>query len=120
MAAVTLGSGSRRRECTDTGWLPHGNCMRGSSRILGARVSDAAAEAITRAPIALLGSVFAIPGGPATALSAARVIGRNWPIAVLVVLIGGLFWPTRNTADEEELAIRLRPNGPDADIRKCN
>jgi hypothetical protein len=83
-------------------------------------VSDAAAEAITRAPIALLGSVFAIPGGPATALSAARVIGRNWPIAVLVVLIGGLFWPTRNTADEEELAIRLRPNGPDADIRKCN
>jgi hypothetical protein len=34
MAAVTMSSGSRRRECTDTGWLPHGNCMRGSSRIL--------------------------------------------------------------------------------------
>jgi hypothetical protein len=83
-------------------------------------VSDAAAEAITQAPIALLGSVLAIPGGPATALSAARVIGRNWPIAVLLVLIGGLFWPTRTTADEEEFAIRLRPNGPDPDIRKWN
>jgi len=66
----------------------------------------------------LLGSVFAIPGGPATALSAARVIGRNWPIAVLLVLIGGPFWPTRNIAAEEVLAIRLRPNGPDPDIHK--
>jgi hypothetical protein len=80
-------------------------------------VSDAAAEAISQAPIALLGSIFAIPGGPATVLSAARVIGRNWPMAVLVVLIGGLFWPTRSRIHEDESAVRFRPNGWDPDIR---
>jgi hypothetical protein len=81
-------------------------------------VSDAAAEAISQAPIALLGSIFAIR--PATALSAARVIGRNWPLAVLLLLIGGLFWSSRRVdgdEDESELAVRLRPNGPDPDIR---
>lgn len=82
-------------------------------------VSDAAAEAISQAPIALLGGIFTIPGGPATVLSTARVIGRNWPMAVLLVLIGGLFWPTRSTADDgdDELTVQLRPNGPDPDIR---
>jgi hypothetical protein len=80
-------------------------------------VSDAAAEAISQAPIALLGNIFAIPGGPATALSATRVMGRNWPIAMLLVLIGGLFWPTRSTVHEDELAGRLRPNGSDPDFR---
>jgi hypothetical protein len=82
-------------------------------------VSDAAAEAISQAPIALLGGIFTIPGGPATVLSTARVIGRSWPMAVLLVLIGGLFWPTRSTADDgdDELTVQLRPNGPDPDIR---
>ena len=81
-------------------------------------MSDAAATAISQAPIALLGSIFAIPGGPATALSAARVIGRNWPVAVLAVLIGGLFWPTRGGTDgDDEFVVRLKPNGADPDVR---
>lgn len=87
-------------------------------------MSDAAAEAISQAPITLLGSIFAIPGGPATALSAARVIGRNWPLAVLAVLIGGLFWPTRGGTltggtlrGDDDLPVRFRPNGADPDIR---
>lgn len=82
-------------------------------------VSGAAAEAISQAPIALLGSIFAIPGGPAAVLSATRVVGRNWPVAVLLLLIGGLFWPTRHAGynDEGELPVRFRPNGPDPDIR---
>src|SRR4029079_14279931 len=59
------------------------------------------------------------PGGPASVLSTARVIGRNWPMAVLLVLIGGLFWPTRSTADDgdDELTVQLRPHGPDPDLR---
>jgi len=71
-------------------------------------VSDAAFDAMSQAPIALLGSILAIPAGPATALSAARLVGRNWPMAVLFVLIGGLFWPIRSSVYEGEVAARWR------------
>jgi hypothetical protein len=83
---------------------------------LNSTVSDAAAQAISQAPIALLGSIFAIPGGPATAWSGARLIGRNWPIALLVLVVGGLLWPPRREPYEklaDEFSVRLRPNGMD-------
>src|SRR5438128_349917 len=38
--------------------------------------SDATAQAITQAPIALLGALFASPGGATGALQIARVLGR--------------------------------------------
>ena len=86
---------------------------------IGASVSDAAAGAIAQTPIALMGAVFAMPGGAATALSAVRMLGRNLPLVVLLVLIVGLFWPTRGADDEEEsneLQVGPRPNGSDPDI----
>jgi hypothetical protein len=75
-------------------------------------MSDATAQAITQAPLAMLGALFSMPGGTTTALKAARIVGRNWPLALLLVMIGVLFWPTEGdgaTADSAEPAPK--PDG---------
>jgi uncharacterized membrane protein len=75
-------------------------------------MSDATAQAITQAPLAILGALFSTPGGSAAALKAARIVGQNWPLALLLVLIGALFWPTDGDgaiADSAEPA--RKPNG---------
>ena len=48
----------------------------------GEVVSDAAAQAMMQAPIAVFGALFSIPGGTAAALGGARLLARNWPLAV--------------------------------------
>jgi hypothetical protein len=63
-------------------------------------ISDATAQAMMQAPLALLGAVFTMPGGATTALQAARILGRNYPLVLLLVLIGALFWPTQTTAED--------------------
>ena len=76
--------------------------------------SHAASQALTQAPMALLGTIFALPGGAQTALKAARGLGRHWPLVALAALIGLLFLPTSRldeTADAE--ARRLYRNGHD-------
>ena len=40
-------------------------------------VSDATAQAMVQAPLALLGAVFTMPGGATSALKVAGVLGRN-------------------------------------------
>jgi hypothetical protein len=79
-------------------------------------VSEATAQAITQAPIALLGALFTTPGGATSALKVARLLGRNWPLVLLLVTIGALFWPTESPPEEldENAAAkdhRPRPNG---------
>jgi len=77
-------------------------------------VSDATAEALVQTPIALLGALMTMPGGTAGALGAARVLGRNWPLVLLLVMIGALFWPTESGAAlEEERESARKPNGAD-------
>ena len=77
-------------------------------------VSDATAQALVQTPIALLGALMTAPGGAAGALSAARVLGRNWPLVLLLVMIGVLFWPTKeNEPGEDELEAVRKPNGSD-------
>jgi hypothetical protein len=63
-------------------------------------VSDATAQAMMQAPLALVGAAFTMPGGATTALKVARILGRNYPLVLLLVLIGALFWPTQAKADE--------------------
>jgi len=47
-------------------------------------------------------------------LGAARVLGRNWPLVLLLVMIGALFWPTTNGDSLEEAPDGARkPNGSD-------
>jgi hypothetical protein len=75
-------------------------------------VTDATSQALTQAPIALLGALLTTPGGATGALRAARIIGRNWPLALLLVLIGALFWPTETRSEESEATEREgKPNG---------
>jgi hypothetical protein len=77
-------------------------------------VSEAAAQAVVQTPIALLGALFSLPGGPASALSVARVLGRNFPLVLLLVMIGALFWPSEDAQPSEQEADAIRqPNGAD-------
>jgi len=76
-------------------------------------VSDATAQVIAQTPVALLGAVMTMPGGAAGALSAARLLGRNWTLVVLLVMIGALFWPTENTENTDEDVVMGKPNGAD-------
>jgi hypothetical protein len=77
-------------------------------------VSDATAEALVQTPIALLGAFMTMPGGTSGVLGAARVLGRNWPLVLLLVMIGALFWPTKSgdSLDDEPDSVR-KPNGSD-------
>jgi hypothetical protein len=77
-------------------------------------VSDATMQAMTQAPLALLGTVFASPGAATGALKIARVLGRNFPLVLLLVMIGALFWPTSESEIVEEGAdLGVKPNGSD-------
>jgi hypothetical protein len=79
-------------------------------------MSDATAQAIAQGPLAILGALFATPGGTTTALKAARIIGRNWPLALLLVVIGVLIWPTEDDGAIAESAEPARtPDGSHPD-----
>jgi hypothetical protein len=81
--------------------------------------SDTAAAAAVQMPLALLGALFASPGGPSSVLSLARVLGRNLPLVLMLIAMGVLFWPkaTEETMIDEESADDAidpeipRPNG---------
>lgn len=80
----------------------------------GEVVSEATAQAVVQTPIALLGGLFSLPGGPASVLSIARVLGRNFPLVLLLVMIGALFWPSEDAQPSEQEADTIRkPNGAD-------
>ena len=77
-------------------------------------VSEATAQAVVQTPIALLGGLFSLPGGPASVLSIARVLGRNFPLVLLLVMIGALFWPSEDAQPSEQEADTIRKaNGAD-------
>jgi len=76
-------------------------------------VSDATAQAFAQAPVALLGTLMTTPGGAAGAMSAARLLGRNWPLVLFLAMIGALFWPTDDTPADEDVLARRKPNGSD-------
>jgi len=67
-------------------------------------LSDATAEAIVQAPVALLGALLTTPGGATSAFRVAGLLGRNLPLVLLLVLIGWLFWPTENAQSKEREA----------------
>jgi hypothetical protein len=74
--------------------------------------TDATAQAMVQAPLALLGALISSPGGAAGAFKVARVLGRNFPLVLLLVMIGALFWPTENEdGPAEHTSAEPRPNG---------
>jgi hypothetical protein len=76
-------------------------------------VSDATAQALVQTPVALLGAIMTMPGGAAGALGAARLLGRNWSLVLLLVMMGALFWPTEDAPAEEDVVVGRKPNGSD-------
>ena len=74
-------------------------------------VSDATAQAMVQAPLAMLGALFTAPGGASTAIKVAGILGRNYPLVLLLVLIGALFWPTESDETPQTEAADLKPNG---------
>ena len=76
-------------------------------------VSDAAAQAIAQTPIALLSALMTTPGGATSALGVARLLGRNFPLVLLLVMIGALFWPNSEPPTDEDADIASMPNGSD-------
>lgn len=77
-----------------------------------ADTSKIATEVASQAPLALLGGLLTLPGGGATALKMAKLLGRNYPLVLLMALIGLLFWPTPKD-DEETTVPAFKPNGSD-------
>jgi hypothetical protein len=81
--------------------------------------SSVAAEAALQAPLALLGGLLtSSPIGPSSALGLVRLLARNLPLILLLVLIGALLWPSESEAAEEgDLETgdpgtdAIRPNG---------
>lgn len=74
--------------------------------------SGATAQAMLQTPLALLGAAFSAPGGATSALKVARLLGRNFPLVLLLVMIGALFWPTEGEFEEPEAEEQAsRPNG---------
>jgi hypothetical protein len=73
-------------------------------------VSEATAQAVVQAPLALLGALFAAPGGASSALKVAQVVGRNFPLVLLLVIIGALFWPS-DRAGEGSGEFEGKPEG---------
>jgi hypothetical protein len=77
-------------------------------------LSDATAQAMVQTPIALLGALLTMPGGATSALGVARLLGRNFPLVLLLVMIGVLFWPTKEELQaDEDAEIARMPNGSD-------
>jgi hypothetical protein len=79
----------------------------------GEVVSEATAQAVVQTPIALLGALFSMPGGATSALSVARLLGRNFPLVLLLVMIGALFWPTDEATPSDDGVDARKPNGAD-------
>ena len=74
-------------------------------------VSDGTTQAMVQAPLALLGGLFAAPGGASATLKVAGILGRNFPLVLLLVLIGALFYPNKEP-DQTEVTepADLAPN----------
>jgi hypothetical protein len=66
-------------------------------------VSEATAQALGQAPFALLGALATAPGGATTLLPVLRLLARNLPLVLLLVMIGALFWPTEAQPQPPEL-----------------
>lgn len=63
--------------------------------------ASVATEVAAQAPLALLGGLFTLPGGPGTALKIAKGLGNNFSLVLLLVLIGALLWPDKSKPDAQ-------------------
>ena len=74
--------------------------------------AEVATQVAAQAPLALLGGLFALPGGSGTVLKIAKVLGNNYALVLLLVLIGTLFWPTDKNKVQEARTDHMDPLAP--------
>ena len=65
-----------------------------------------------QAPVALLGALVTAPGGITTVLKIARVLGRNYPLVLLLVMIGALFYPSVQHDEGDVRPDAMHPPSP--------
>jgi hypothetical protein len=73
--------------------------------------SNVATQVATQAPLAVLGGLLTLPGGATTTFKLAQLLGRNYPLVLLMALMAVLFWPT--SPEDEEILHTFKPNGSD-------
>jgi hypothetical protein len=80
--------------------------------------ANAAAEVAMQAPLAVLSGLLATPLGPSSALGLVKVLARNLPLVLLLVMLGFLVWPREpgetegeDAADADAGNPARRPNG---------
>ncbi len=76
--------------------------------------ANVAAQAATELPVAALGALLSTPGGLAAALGSAKMLGRNLPLVVLMLLIGVLLLPGEAAPDAQSAADA--PHEPNAAV----
>jgi hypothetical protein len=74
-------------------------------------MSEATVQALGQAPVALLGALATVPGGARSLLPVLRLLARNLPLVLLLLMIGALFWPTATRSQEAGAE-----EGPDAPL----
>ena len=74
--------------------------------------SQVASDVAAQAPLALLGGLFTLPGGPGTVLKLAKVLGKNYAMVLLLVVIGTLLLPTDKSKASETRTDDLEPSAP--------
>jgi hypothetical protein len=81
---------------------------------VAADTPEVAKEVAVQAPLALLSALLASPMGPTSALGIARLLGRNLPLVLLLVVAGFLLWPTepKPEGEAEEAAAPEPPPAP--------
>lgn len=72
--------------------------------------SDTATQAAIQLPMALVGTLLTSPFGPSAALSGAKLLVRNLPLVILLLVIGYLLWPGEN---QEPAEAEAQPSDPD-------
>jgi hypothetical protein len=78
-----------------------------------------AKEVAMQAPLALLSALLASPMGPSSAFGIAKLLGRNLPLVLLLVIGGFLLWPRDPAADGADVAA-AGPLADDAPVPKPN
>jgi hypothetical protein len=81
---------------------------------VAADTPEVAKEVALQAPLALLSALLASPMGPTSAFGIARLLGRNLPLVLLLLIAGLLLWPREPAAESEPAADKPpspRPNG---------
>ena len=80
-----------------------------AAEAVAADTPEVAKEVAVQAPLALLSALLASPMGPTSALGIARLLGRNLPLVLLVVIAGFLLWPSQPKPDGEAEAAAPEP-----------